>query len=56
MMELTIDEKQIIVLALQQHLEEVKKAENLGDQSFGMFASEVKYDDIVQAIIDKLRH
>jgi hypothetical protein len=55
-MELSKDERQVIITALQKHLEEVKRAEHLGDQSFGVFASEVKYDDIVQTIIDKLRH
>tara|TARA_Y100000310_G_scaffold293782_1_gene323630 strand:+ start:2066 stop:2230 length:165 start_codon:yes stop_codon:yes gene_type:complete len=53
-MELTNEEKQLILGILKQHLEEVDNNEKLPDQSLAMLSAEVKYSDFIQNIINKL--
>ncbi len=54
-MELSKDEKKVIVIALKQHLEEVKNAETFSNQDIKWFAGEKRYDDFVNNIIKKLK-
>ncbi len=54
-MELSEDEKKIIVVALKKHLEEVEKTEKFPNQDFRMFAGEIKYVDFVNNLIKKLK-
>ena len=53
-MELSTDEKKVIKLALERHLDEVKSAEDMPDQDVPIVAVEHKYDEFVESIIKKM--
>ncbi|MFP4111497.1 MAG: hypothetical protein ACLFUO_00715 [Candidatus Woesearchaeota archaeon] len=52
--ELTKNEKELIVSILNKHLEEIRENENLLNQNLEQFAAEVKYENFVEKIINKL--
>ena len=55
MEELTDNEKAVIRIALEKHLEEVQKQEHMANQDLVKLAAEEDYEGFVKGIIAKLR-
>ncbi len=54
-MELTKDEKKVIITALKKHLEEVEKTEKFRYQNIKMIEGQMKYVDFVKNLLTKLK-
>ncbi|MFO8015599.1 MAG: hypothetical protein R6U32_00695 [Candidatus Woesearchaeota archaeon] len=54
-MNLTEDEKKVIITALNKHVEEVRENENIVGQDIRELAGEHRYEDFVEGIIGKLK-
>lgn len=54
-MELTNDEKTVLSQLLDEHLAEVQKSETLRDQQASAIAAEVKYEDFLQQLKEKIQ-
>jgi hypothetical protein len=54
-MNLTSDEKKLIVSILDTHLSEVQKNEELADQQAAMLGAEVNYEKFLKDIIRKIK-
>lgn len=55
MMELTQKEKEIVVQILEKHIEEVQKNEELTEDFAKWATAEVKYEKLLQDIVEKLK-
>jgi len=53
-MELNSDERRLLKILLENHLEEIKDNEEFLNQQASVFAAEVKYEDFVKKLLDKL--
>jgi peptide subunit release factor 1 (eRF1) len=54
-MELNDSTREQVLSIIEQHLDEVKGVERLHDQGISMFAGEVRYEDFLEGIIQKLK-
>jgi len=53
-MDLTSQEKEVIVSILKKHIAEVENTEHMANQMAAEFAGEVKYDEFLKGIITKM--
>jgi len=54
-MELTIDEKKMVIFVLEEHLKELEEGKKLPDSTLALVSAEEKYTEFVNRIIGKMK-